>query len=170
MPYSQVVEERYRLQASDLSGPARVTITNVTLEGLEDVRPVLHFDRLHKRLAISDIQSDEIARVTGSAVMSDWIGRSITLTVVLDGDGPRIALGPPDAPVRSQTGNPPQSTGPRRPGAVDLRPLLHAAHLTWQALLLLALIIALIAAVYALQNTEVLWRYVDEFGFPPRFR
>ena len=99
MPYSRAVEERYRLQPADLDGPVEVTITNVTLQGLETVQPVLHFDSLHKWLTLDDIQSDEMARATGSAVFQDWLGRRIVLTPLEEEDWVRIAISRPGAPL-----------------------------------------------------------------------
>ena len=99
MPYSRAVEERYRLQPADLNGSLEVTVTNVTLQGLERLQPVLHFEGLSKWLTLDDIQSDEMARATGSAVFQDWMGRRLVLTPLEEEDGPRIAISRPGAPI-----------------------------------------------------------------------
>jgi hypothetical protein len=99
MPYSRAVEERYRLQPADLDSLLEVTVTNVTLQGLETVQPVLHFDGLSKWLTLDDIQSDEMARATGSAVFQDWLGRRLALTLREEEEGVRIAISKPGAPL-----------------------------------------------------------------------
>lgn len=171
MPYSQVVEQRYRVQPLDLGGPTLVVITNVTLQGLEQIHPVLHFDRLQKRLMLDDAQSDELARITQSAVFADWVGHEVLLTPVSEDNETRIALSSPSAPPSPLPVQPAEPTEPRRSHdvrlpTIDFRSVRHAAHLTWQTLLVLVLIILLIAAFYAVNNTELLWEYWGNFGFP----
>ncbi len=78
MSSSLVVDQKYRLQAQDLGGKqVTATVSNVTLQGLERVQPVLHFRRLHKRMVLDDAQSDTMARITGQAVLEAWIGARV---------------------------------------------------------------------------------------------
>ncbi len=124
MPYSRAVEERYRLQPADLDGPVEVTVTNVTLQGLETVQPVLHFADLEKWLTLGDIQSDEMARATGSAVFQDWLGRRLTLTPLEEEGTVRIAIIRVGAPIpRPRRASPPSDSTPSSPAPVDAPPL-----------------------------------------------
>lgn len=80
MSISYFVDEKYRLQPADLQGrPRRVVIANVTYQGLEDVRPVLHFAGQTKRLALDAEQTRQLIALTGSAQLTDWIGRTVVL-------------------------------------------------------------------------------------------
>ncbi|HXF61764.1 MAG TPA: hypothetical protein VNK95_09105, partial [Caldilineaceae bacterium] len=80
MSISYFVDEKYRLQPADLQGwPRRVVIANVTFQGIEEARPVLHFAGQTKRLALSAEQTRQLIALTGSAQFSDWIGRAVVL-------------------------------------------------------------------------------------------
>ena len=118
MPYSRAVEERYRLQPADLDGPVEVTVTNVTLQGLETVQPVLHFADFGKWLTLDDVQSYELARATCSAVFQDWLGRHIVLTPLQEEEGARIAISRPGAPIP----RPRRAVTPPKPTAAPADP------------------------------------------------
>jgi len=165
MPHSSVVEQRYRLQPSDLRGPTQATIVNVSLQGLEKMRPVLHFDRFGKRLVLNDVQSDELAHITHSAVLADWVGCAVMLEPIDEEGAVRISLSSPlsQQPMsrpKPRLKQPRRSSTPRTQsdgesmGSEQARILL-------QSLLLLVLIILITAAVYLLNNTELLWRWLD---------
>ena len=168
MPHSRVVEQRYRLQPSDLRGPMQVAITNVSLQGLEKIRPVLHFDKFGKRLVLDDVQSDELARITRSAVFADWVGCAVMLEPIDEEGVMRIALSAPPSQ---------QSSPQRKPRLEQPRPSTarqtqfdqkfmsrEQARILLQSLLLLVLIILITAAVYLLNNTELLWRWLDSLN------
>jgi hypothetical protein len=80
MSISYFVDQKYRLQPADLQGrPRRVVIANVTYQGLEDARPVLHFVGQTKRLVLNADQTRQLIALTGSAHFADWVGRPIVL-------------------------------------------------------------------------------------------
>lgn len=137
-----VVERRYRLQADDLiAGPVVVTITNVTVEGLETLRPVIHFDKLDKPLVLDPGSANDLAHLTRSAVMEEWIGHSVQLAPVEGPDGLALAFLLPAAPTPTvaRLTRPAQEQRSRRSQA-------------W----LMALVLGLIfLAVYLLENTSL---------------
>jgi hypothetical protein len=137
MSTSAAVDERYRLQASDLAGKSvTATVSNVTLQGLERIQPVLHFHHLPKRMVLSDAQSDAMARITDQAVLEAWIGARVSLRPSVDESGePTIAI----EAVPAGAADAHRLPAPRR----------QAPTLGWRQPLLLVL---LLAAVYLIEN------------------
>jgi hypothetical protein len=89
------VQRRYRLQPDDLAGKrVEATITNVTIEGLESLTPVLHFDRIAKPMILTPGDADDLAYITRSAVMEEWIGQTISIAPIDTEDGVRLAIYP----------------------------------------------------------------------------
>ena len=78
MSISPLVDADYRLYAADLAGMARqVVIANVTYQGIEEMRPVLHIEGQTKRLVLSPEQVNQLIEITGTALLSRWIGIAI---------------------------------------------------------------------------------------------
>lgn len=95
MSLSDIVDERYRLHAADLDGlPIAAVISNVTYQGVEELSPVLHLEGFQKRLVLSKAQSQDLMRITGSAIFSDWIGQRIELRPIKAGRESFIAIRP----------------------------------------------------------------------------
>ena len=93
MTLSAVVEQRYRLQPQDLGGQSvTVTVSNVSLQGLERLQPVLHFQHIDKRMVLDDVQSDAMALITGQAILESWIGSRVTLTPAFEDQAETIAI------------------------------------------------------------------------------
>lgn len=163
MPHSRVVEQQYRLQPSDLHGPALATITNVSLQGLEEMRPVLHFDKFGKRLVLDDVQSDELARVTRSAVFADWVGHAVMLEPIGEEGAARISLSsPPSQPTPQPTR--PRQKQIRRTQSEQKTMGLDQVRIVLQALLLLLLVVLIAISLYLLNNTEIIWRWLDSLN------
>lgn len=98
----EIIDQAYRLHAQDLMGaPRRMTITNVSLQGLEEMTPTLHFDGQTKRLALTRTQSSELIRVTGTSVLQQWIGLTIVLEPASTPDGPTIRISTPSGAHRT---------------------------------------------------------------------
>ena len=67
MSLSELVDEGYRLDAADLQGRAsRVTISNVSYQGVEEMNFVLHFEDIPKRLMLSHDQWEQLVEATGT--------------------------------------------------------------------------------------------------------
>ena len=87
------IQKRYRLQPEDLAGErVEATITNVSIEGLESLTPVLHFDRFEKPMLLDPGHANDLARITQSAVMEEWIGRSVSIAPIETAEGARLGL------------------------------------------------------------------------------
>jgi len=87
------IQTLYRLQPEDLAGQrVEVTITNVSIEGLESLTPVLHFDQLKKPMVLDPGNANDLARITQSAVMEEWIGQSVSIAPIETEQGARLAL------------------------------------------------------------------------------
>ncbi len=146
MSSSPVVDQKYRLQPQDLGGkPITATVSNVTLQGLERVQPVLHFRRLSKRMALDDAQSDAMARITGQAVLEAWIGTRVTLSPATDEAGRAVIH---IAAAHAGAGEAHALPAPPR----------QAPQLSWRQPLLLVLLLGFaFAAVYLVENGATLW-------------
>ncbi|MCB9137440.1 MAG: hypothetical protein H6642_03735 [Caldilineaceae bacterium] len=149
MTRAPVVDQRYRLRPEDLGGRSlTATVSNVTLQGLEQMQPVLHFTRIDKRLPLDDEQCDAMARCTGQAILEAWIGRRITLTPEAGDDGPTIRITAPDAAATESAGLP---------------TVRAEARWSWRQPLLLILLLALAYfAVYLLDNGAQLWLDIQQ--------
>ncbi len=145
MSSSPVVDQKYRLQAHDLGGKqVTATVSNVTLQGLERVQPVLHFRRLEKRMVLDDAQSDAMARITGQAVLEAWIGARVTLSPATDEAGQGVIhIAPAQENARETVALP--------------APPRQAPQLSWRQPLLLVMLLGLaFAAVYLVENGATL--------------
>lgn len=95
-----VVEQRYRLQPSDLGGaPQRVQITEVSFQGLEELAPVLHFaGGAIKHLVLDARLRRELFELTGSSLCSDWVGQTIELQPTWADGEPMLRIRAPSTP------------------------------------------------------------------------
>ena len=85
---SRVIVKNYRLSAQDLlSSQAternsfRTQIVNVSLEGVEELNVLLHLEGISKPLQLTKEQLAQTAAMFQSNNYTDWIGRSLALTV-----------------------------------------------------------------------------------------
>ena len=151
MGYSWIVDSRHRLQAADLGDePRPATITNVSIQGLEAARPVLHLAEFSKLLVLDPAQCNELARISHSALSQDWIGQKIMLArQQVDGEW-RIVLHGPDGPrpARRDTDNQQRSTGSRRTVAELPRP-------SRRTLILLVLMAAIVMLAIGLEAANL---------------
>lgn len=77
---SDTIDIRYRLQPQDLGGrPRPVLVRNVTLEGIEVLTPLVHFEGLARPLALDLDQRMQIADIARSNLLVDWIGLPLVL-------------------------------------------------------------------------------------------
>jgi hypothetical protein len=89
----EIIDQRYRLQPEDLAGaPRRLVVANVTLQGLEEMVPTLHFEGQEKRLPLSAEQSRALTELTGTPVLRDWIGATVILAPTRSTDGAGIRI------------------------------------------------------------------------------
>ena len=96
MSLSETVDEKYRISVDDLDGHARrLVIANVSYQGVEEMRPVLHFEGLTKRLVLTSNQSHDMIRLTHTAIPSDWIGETVNLRPEHSGDDRIIKIDSP---------------------------------------------------------------------------
>lgn len=140
----RIIRTRYRLNAADLAdGSLRTTITNVSLEGLETLHPVLHLAGVEKRLVLDDQQCDDLAHITETAIMEEWIGREVGLVVDMETSPASITIcAPDDARLRQ-----------RRP----IRPSVQTSLLT--PYLVALLIITIFIVVFLLDSNETIWQW-----------
>ena len=83
MSLSDVVDRRYRLNAAALEGRVRSAIVcSVSYEGVEDLRPLIRFEGLGRPLALDPVQRLDMARITHSTLLADWVGASVLLRPV----------------------------------------------------------------------------------------
>jgi len=160
MSLSSIVDLRYRLQPADI-GPRglRLTINNISVQGVEDLRPVLHFAEFPtKRLVLDRDQRQALIQMTGSVLFADWVGRQVELSTEMGGVT-HAAPGEadPEPPV-IVLGAPGQVKAGRRakPGPVSM-------HGRWTSLLLLIVILLTFAAVYFLENSDALWQLLEGY-------
>ena len=90
----------------------QATITNVTLQGLESLQPVLHFDDIAKPLVLGPEQCDELAYITGSAVLAEWIGTRLLLVANHERSPAVIELQAADEPQVSRRPSVPRARNP----------------------------------------------------------
>jgi hypothetical protein len=80
MSLSYLDDTKYWLQPDDLQGhPRRILIANVTFQGLEEAKPVLHFAGQSKRLVLTPDHCRQLLELSGSTLFADWIGRTVVL-------------------------------------------------------------------------------------------
>jgi hypothetical protein len=71
---------RYRLMPDDLGGkPRQVFVRSVTLQGVEELTPLVHFEGFGRPLALDLEQRMQMATIAHSAILSDWIGATLIL-------------------------------------------------------------------------------------------
>lgn len=93
MSLSDVIDRRYRLLPADLAGKARqVIVRGVTVEGVEYVTPLIHFEGVGRPLALDARQRIEMSRIARSTILADWVGASLVLQPVRDHGQDRIRL------------------------------------------------------------------------------
>jgi hypothetical protein len=92
---SDTIDIRYRLQPQDLGGqPRPVLVRNVTLEGVEMLTPLVHFEGLARPLALDLEQRMQIADIAHSNLLVDWIGLPLILRPERQGAFETIRLAP----------------------------------------------------------------------------
>ena len=145
-PFSEaapVVGRRYRLRPEDLlSDSVEATITNVSMEGLEVLHPVLHFDRLAKPMALNPETANDLAHVTHSAIPEEWIGQRVQIAAVDDGGDLRLTILAPSVRV------PPPVRLTRRSS--------EARRQRTRSLLIALVVLLIVLAVYLLENSTLI--------------
>ena len=153
-PLAPVVDARYRLRAADLQNrTARLRIHNVTMQGVEAVRPVLHFAG-ERPLVVDSAQCNDLARITGSAVPAEWIGQEIVLVPVTEDNSTTLLILGPDEP--HPTPKPTQATDKR--SALPPAPRIE---ISIRTLVIALLLFALLLLIYELtRNLD--WRQIQQ--------
>jgi hypothetical protein len=154
MSRALVVDLRYRLQPDDLHGVhLRVVIGAVTLQGLEDFAPVLHFaGSPAKHLVLDEELRRELIHITQSSLVNDWIGRTVELRSVRQDGDVRIGL-----------------TAPGRPNTLDVHLFRlykwrsQQAGAFGQILLLILALMLILLAVSFVENSAQLWETVLDY-------
>ena len=149
---SPIIDEHYRLKPADIGRALlRVTIKNVSLQGVEQLRPVLHLGEFpNKRLVIDRTQCQVLIRLTGSPLFVDWIGQEIDLKMSIHEGQTDITISAPQA--ENRLWHPAQS--PKR---------ATARHQLGPSLLLFSVILLIFSAAYALDNGGAVWQFVKSF-------
>ena len=145
---SPIVDQRYRLTPADLQGrSAVVTIMNVTLQGVEELHPVLHFDTIRKPLVLDPRQCDDVAHLTRSTIMQEWIGARLLLMPRLGDAGPTIELRGEQARIEDQPLYRPPVTA--RPG--------------WGTVAVALLILVILIVMALIENSTLLEELLSAF-------
>ncbi len=80
MSISDAVDTRYRLLPADLGGRARrVLVYRVSVEGVEQMTPLVHFEGVARPLALDGDQRSQMAQIAGSTLLADWVGVALVL-------------------------------------------------------------------------------------------
>lgn len=154
MSLSPIVDERYRLKPADVGPTTRVTIKNVSLQGVEQLRPVLHLAEFPtKRLVIDSTQCEALIRLIGSPFLTDWIGHQVDLTTITAEEQTRIMIGA-SSPARW----PWQQAG-ALVQANNHQPI-------WTSILLLIVLLLIFSAAYALDNGDMIGALIKHFLAP----
>jgi hypothetical protein len=141
MSISEIVDAEYRLHPGDFAdGPQRMTIANVSYQGVEQLAPVLHLEGTTKRLVLSPDQVQRLVNLSGTPTFSDWIGMAVILTTAHVDGSDTIGIVAADS-------------GPRPLNAASAAgDLIGARQLAWASVGLLALA----ALLYTLSGLPLL--------------
>jgi hypothetical protein len=149
MSRSPIVDNRYRLTSADLNGrPRQVVVKAVTMEGVEIMTPVLHFEGVARPLALGLAQRTDMALIARSTLTTDWVGVSLVL-LPSKADGQEIiSLQSIDA----RRATPYSAWKPRQDKPTrSLR----------GALVLVLLVVIAFLGVYVVESTELLNRILE---------
>lgn len=162
---AKTVNGRYRLQVEELYGrQIEATIVNVSLQGVEELRVVLHLDALAKPLLLDEAQRRQLVQVMQGNSVEEWLGRSILLqpkqiegaqVIHIDAaPAPRKAAKPARVLAQSQ----------KRGSGGMLRYLANADSATnsYLAAALILLVLGLLFAVsYLIENPDALTQFLS---------
>lgn len=152
MSLSPLVDELYTLRPVDVGhAPLRVTINNVSLQGVEEISPVLHLNEFPtKRLVIDSTQSQTLIQMTGSPLFASWIGQKIELTTVTQAGLTNIVLSAPQPEnwLWHRTNSAAPDGTRRQYGA---------------SILLFVVLILIFSAAYLLDNGDAIWQFLKNF-------
>jgi hypothetical protein len=153
MSISDVIDVRYRLMPNDLGGkPRQVFVRSVTLQGVEELTPLVHFEGFGRPLALDLDQRMQMATIAHSAILSDWIGA----TLILQPD--RLA-GSETIQLRNVG-----SSGLRAGGSLDRRTSAPRTR-SWLRIVLFALLLAAaFAAASLVESAPSIDALLDLFG------
>ena len=150
---ANIIRTRYRLQPDDLAGQRiDATITNVTIEGLESLTPVLHFDQIAKPMLLSPGDADDLARITQTAVLQEWIGRTVSIAPVETADGVRLAIF--------------SSTQRTLPQPIPRPPHVESRLRQWRTILIVVLVLLIFLFVFLYENTGDSMNWLQSLSSP----
>ncbi len=160
MSLSSIVDLRYRLQAADIGQRVlRLTINNISVQGVEDLRPVLHFAEFPtKRLVLDRDQRQALIQMTGSMLFDDWVGQQIDLSTVMRRAAQHVEGEPLLEQLVIVLSGPGRAKPGRRPHSVSI-----SKSSRWTSLLLLIVISLAFAAAYLLENSDTLWHLLEGY-------
>ncbi len=149
MSRSPIVDNRYRLTPADLNGrPRQVVVKAVTMEGVETMTPVLHFEGVARPLTLGLAQRTDMALIARSTLTTDWVGVSLVLRPVKAEGQDVIALQSIDAS--------------RAPSYSAWKPRRDAPTRSVRGAFLLALmVIVAFVGVYLVENTDLLNSFIN---------
>lgn len=95
MSQPEPAEIGYRLQPADVVDRVQTfTISAVSVEGLESMQPVAHFQETRKKLLLSPEHCRSLILLTGSSLFHDWVGTRIRITAARAGGYATIRILP----------------------------------------------------------------------------
>ncbi len=152
MSLSPLVDELYTLKPTDVGrAPLRVTIRNVSLQGVEELNPVLHLQEFPtKRLVIDRTQGQVLIQLTGSPLFTSWIGQQIDLKAVTNEGKTAIMLSAPQPEHWLW----PRAISPLQASKRDQY---------WSSLLLFSVLLLIFGAAYLLDNGDAIWQFLRNF-------
>lgn len=158
-----LAERQFRLQAADFAdmpaGGHTLVVRAVGTQGVERLAPVLHFEGLAKPLVLDPVDVTAMARLTGSPLWSDWMGKAIPLHIAYEDGQRHVRIGHPTPAQRAAV-------------LADPERLAKARRAIWRrvrvALMIALLVVLAIVAVYLVENgptlIATLRQYLTEQG------
>jgi len=158
MAIMPVVDRYYRLQPVDLgglfAGPRIAVVRQVGAQGFEQPQPILHLTGIAKPLLLDESNVAALARIAGSPLQRDWVGREVAVAVVAEDGALAIRLFAPADPQVESLRRKSRAAARSRTTSLWLRQLLR------YTLLVASLLLAGGAALYLLEN----WGMLLELG------
>ena len=153
-----VVDRYYRLQPVDLGAiyaePRLAVVRQVGAQGFEQPQPILHLTGIAKPLLVDAHNAAALARICGSPLQRDWVGREVALAVVTEGNALAIRLFAPGDPQLESLRRKSRAAVRSRTTALWLRQALR------YTMLVLSLLVVGFVALYLVEN----WSMLTELG------
>lgn len=116
----------------------------MTVEGLEGAHPLAHFRGVNLPMALTPAQCNDLARISGSALLSDWVGLTVILDPVESANGWTCVIRGPDEPTAPR---------PRRRPVFVLSPQV-------RRMLVFLLLALLVGLALQIEESRALWDWL----------